>query len=297
MNIVSVEFEDLNYHDHIQEDRLSNWIKSMLLLLGIFILLGLMGSSLLGVQGLILAPMVIISVLVFEYATPREWMLRIHRAEPVPRDLPLYRLFEELCHRLNLDGQVDLYYSRVNMLNALTLGTGSRATIVLTLPLLETFTVSEVEGVIAHELSHVKNRDLRFMSIAQVATRMVSDLSTLVIFAAFILVPLSLLTGSPHLPLLSVMLAIVSPYLAILMQMKLSRTREFAADLGAVEAIRNPDGLISALLKLEAMQLNMGLFGLFRRRTHPLHSHPETRERVERLNSYGPKQKIINRWV
>lgn len=290
----------MSYPHHIMEDGLGNTFSSILLLTGIFLLLGLTGASLLGVQGLILAPMVIVSVLIFEYVTPLDWLLRLYRAEPVPIDHPVYGIFSDLCRRFGMK-KIDLFYSRAGIINALTLGTGASAAIVLTLPLIERLGLGELEGVMAHEIAHVKNRDLRFMNIAQVATRMVSDLSSVIILVAFVLLPFAILTDYQGISLISIILAIASPYLSILMQMKLSRTREFAADLSAVEVIKNPNGLISALLKLEAMQQGNRFLTLFRRRTHSLHSHslhshPETTERVERLKSYLPNQPYSQRY-
>lgn len=273
----------------LREDKFSNALSSILLLSGIFLLLGFMGASFLGRQGLLLAPLVLVSVLLFEYLTPADWLFRLHKAHRFPRDHALHDLFLSVRQQFELDDHVQLYYSRVNMFNALTVGVGPNAAIILTLPLIERFSGKELEGVLAHEMAHVKNHDLRFMNIAQVATRLVSDLSSFIVLFAILFMPFSFLSGFPGVSLMAFLLALIAPWLAVLMQMKLSRTREFSADLDAADKLGDPGGLISALIKLESWQSGNPFFSLFKRRTHPLHSHPETEERVERLRSYGAR--------
>jgi heat shock protein HtpX len=146
--------------------------------------------------------------------------------------------------------------------------------------------VRELTGVVAHEMSHVTNEDTRVMMLADVIGRMTASLSFIGQILIFINLPLFLM-GQAHIPWLAIVLLLAAPSISSLLQLALSRTREFDADLVAVRLTGDPRGLASALAKMERYQGGwLGtIFMPGRRQPDPslLRTHPRTEERVRRL--------------
>ena len=171
--------------------------------------------------------------------------------------------------------------------------------ITVTRGLLATLTRDELEAVLAHELTHVINKDVRTMVIASVFAGIISVIAELVFRGLFYTRGGGRRDNKNALPLILIGLAFaaVGFALAIVIRMMLSRTREYVADAGAVELTKNPDAMISALRKVEGrsslkgpdelQQLfldnqpdGMGLEGLFA-------SHPPIQKRVDALVKFG----------
>jgi heat shock protein HtpX len=173
------------------------------------------------------------------------------------------------------------------------------AAVAATSGILRMLTARELRGVMAHELTHVQHRDIL---ISTIAATMAGAISALANFAMFFGGRDE--EGRPVNPLAGILVAILAPLAAMLIQMAISRAREFEADRGGAEISRDPLALASALEKIEAyargipmpsaeahpetaqmMILNPlsggGLAGLFR-------THPETQERVARLREMVP---------
>ena len=172
--------------------------------------------------------------------------------------------------------------------------------ITVTRGLVQNLTRDEVEAVLAHELTHVINKDVRTMVIASIFAGIISVLAELVFRAL-------LYSGGGRrrednknampLILIGIAFAVVGFVLAIVIRMMLSRTREYVADAGAVELTKNPDAMISALRKVEGrssvkgpdelQQLfldnqpdGVGLEGMFA-------SHPPIQKRIDALIKFG----------
>jgi heat shock protein HtpX len=161
-------------------------------------------------------------------------------------------------------------------------------------------TAREIRGILAHEIVHVRNRDIAFMQLAMVVgqlTRTVSQIAILlVVFSLF------LQTGSaPAFPILPLLVLAFAPLGVGLLQLALSRTREGEADLEAAELTGDPHGLASALLKLRRREqmLLRGRFPAAARlrvaslfRDHPAHSspvgHAAARRKGSGRSSNGP---------
>lgn len=128
------------------------------------------------------------------------------------------------------------------------------AVVCATTGLLEKLTRTELEGVIAHELTHVKNYDIRLMSIVSVMVGLIALLGDWFFRASFHGRRSSDREDKSGIGavilILGIVFAILSPIIAQLMQLAISRRREFMADAGAVEITRQPQGLISALQKI-----------------------------------------------
>jgi heat shock protein HtpX len=175
-------------------------------------------------------------------------------------------------------------------LNAFAAGTPEKAVIALTEGLRRRLNLTELAGVIAHEISHVRNNDLAIMMTADVLTRCMQWLAYLAVILAVLNIPAFLL-GEAEVPLIGLVLLYLAPTAGSLIQLALSRTREYDADLEAASLTGDPRGLISALQKLDRYQgrfwedLRLPVPG--RRVPQPslLRSHPRTEERIKRLEA------------
>ncbi len=214
--------------------------------------------------------------------------MRLFRARPLaPDEAPaLVQLVEELSRRAGMPRPPRLYYLPSDVMNAFTAGNPGEAAIALSDGLLRRLDWRELRGVLAHELMHVVNQDTRLMAFADLTSRLTGFLSLTGQVLLLVNLPL-LILGETTLPWIPILLLIAAPTLSTLVQLALSRSREYEADLGAVAITGDPLGLASALGKLESM--HQSLLG---RLLHPLpripdpsmlRTHPPTEERVRRL--------------
>lgn len=186
-------------------------------------------------------------------------VLALNKARPATREenLKIVNILDALMVSSGLSHKPRLYVTEDPQPNAFATGRNpENAVICVTTGLLEKLDYYELEGVIAHELSHIRNYDIRLSCVVSVMVGfivMLSDLFSRALFWG------GLDHDSDHdnkgngiLMLLGLVFLILSPIFGSLMQLALSRKREFLADSTAVEITRNPDGLISALQKLDA---------------------------------------------
>jgi len=275
--------------------KVKNFIHSVIIFTGMILLVSFLGWSIGGAQGLkLLLFMGIFMLLVSPRLSPHI-ILRLYGAQPlhakgVPR---LYSALEELTRRANLPDLPGLYYVPSRMLNAFTMGKRSQAVIALTDGLMRTLDLRELIGVLAHEISHVRNNDLWIMNLSDIVSRVTSVFSMVGQFLLFLNLPMLLLSGY-GIPWLPILILIFAPTLTVFMQLALSRTREFDADLEAASLTGDPEGLASALAKMERYQGGFlrRIFFPGHRNPHPsvLRTHPETEERVKRLLSLVDKK-------
>lgn len=277
------------------QNRTSNQVQTFLLILAMTGLLGLTGFLILGWFGFLTALGLLIVGILFSKQASAAMVLRLYKARPIGRQQApqMVQMFEELCRRANLGFQPTLHYVPSRMPNAFACGTGNDAGVAITDGLIRMLNSRELAGVLAHEIAHIRNDDLRVLGTADAISRTVSFLSRI----GFFLVLLSIsgtLFGDGFLgPMIAGILLFIAPTAVVLLQLAVSRTREFNADLGAAELTHDPDALASALLKLEKLSQHHGLidqiFSPGRRRSQPamLRTHPATDERVERLMSLG----------
>jgi len=232
------------------------------------------------------------------------------RARPATKeeDLKLVNILDALMVTAGLPKKPDLYVVEDAQPNAFATGRNpEHAVICVTTGLLEKLNYYELEGVIAHEMSHIKNYDILLSAVVSVFVGlivMLSDMFSRIMFWG------GLKDDKDNdskangiLMLLGLIFLILSPIFGTLMQLALSRKREFLADATAVEFTRNPDGLISALEKLEndpneletanSATANMYIINPFKkngdkgkRKTSSLWStHPSTADRIEALRN------------
>ncbi len=232
------------------------------------------------------------------------------RARPATKeeDLKLVNILDALMVTAGLPKKPDLYVVEDAQPNAFATGRNpEHAVICVTTGLLEKLNYYELEGVIAHEMSHIKNYDILLSAVVSVFVGlivMLSDMFSRIMFWGGLKDDRDNDSkANGILMLLGLIFLILSPIFGTLMQLALSRKREFLADATAVEFTRNPDGLISALDKLEndpneletanSATANMYIINPFKkngdkgkRKTSSLWStHPSTADRIEALRN------------
>ena len=263
--------------------RLQNAVQTLALLAAMAALAGLLGWTLFGAAGLWAAALGPVLALLGRGGSS-EMILRLTRAQPLaPQQAPgLYRLVGELAGRAGLPRTPRLFRVPTPALNAFAAGSRDDPAIAVTDGLLASLEPREMAGVLAHELSHVRARDVWVMTLAAVVGRMTSLMSFLGQLLLFVLIPVSLFTGH-GVPLLAIVLLIFAPTISGLLQLALSRTREYDADIAAVEITGDPRGLASALAKLESRRGGWMERFFMARAPGWLMTHPSTSERIRRL--------------
>jgi heat shock protein HtpX len=231
-------------------------------------LLGLMSAVLLalgdwlgGSNGLVIA-FAFAAVMNFgSYWFSDKIVLSMYRAQPVGPEHPLYRIVERLTQRASLP-MPKVYIIPDPSPNAFATGRNpSHAAVAATQGILEVLSEHELEGVIAHELAHVKHRDILISSVAATMAAAIMMVARMAHFAA--------LFGGyggrdegrdrGNNPIALLAMMILAPLAAMLIQMAISRSREFAADAGGASIAGNPYGLADALRKIDAVSKRVPL--------------------------------------
>lgn len=236
-------------------------------------------------------------------------VLSLNKAKPATKEeyLKVVNILDSLMLASGLSTKPRLYIVEDNQPNAFATGRNpENAVICLTTGILEKLDYYELEGVIAHEMSHIKNYDIRLSCVVSVMVGfmvMLSDLFSRTLFWG----------GSKNndndsksngiLMIIGFICLILAPIFGSLMQLALSRKREFLADITAVEFTRNPNGLISALEKLEndpnqletanKATANMYIINPFKKdaksnkkiKSNIWSTHPSTAARIEALRN------------
>ena len=183
-------------------------------------------------------------------------ILSMNKARPATREenLKLVNILDSLMVSSGLEHRPALYVVEDPQPNAFATGRDPKhAVICVTTALLEKLEYYELEGVIAHEMGHIKNYDIRLSAIVTVMVGfvvMLSDMFSRALFWGGVRDRDNDSKGNALLMIVGLIFLILSPIFGKLMQLAVSRKREFLADATAVEFTRNPDGLISALQKI-----------------------------------------------
>lgn len=272
------------------EHRWRNLVHSVLLIGGLALIAFACFWLVWGWTGALVAVGMVGLMLLFSPRIPPEAVMRMYRAREVdPRwGGDLMRVLDALAARAELPRRPRLYVIPSSTLNAFATGTEARAAVAVTDGLLRQLSLREVAGVVAHELSHIRNNDLLVMGLADVMTRLTQLFSLLAVMLAVLNV-FAWLAGAETIPWLAIAALYLAPTASSLLQLGLSRTREYDADLEAAMLTGDPLGLASALRQLERTQgrfwedLMLPVPG--RRVPQPslLRTHPETEDRIARL--------------
>ena len=245
-----------------------------------------------------LAPMlvIVIGLAFFQYYTSDKLALRAAGAKIVSaEEAPdLHAMVERLCAMADLP-KPRIAVVQSDVPNAFATGRNPKhAAVAVTRGITKLLSEDELRGVLAHELTHVRNRDILIQSVA-------SAIGMAITYVAYMLMWFGDDDNSPLGLIASLGLVILAPISASIIQLAISRQREYAADAGGAEICGNPESLASALLRLEQgaqempMQVNQaaeplyivrpfkggGIAGLFS-------THPPIEERVRRLRQMRP---------
>lgn len=231
------------------------------------------------------------------------------KARPATKeeDLQIVNILDALMVTANLPKKPDLYVVEDAQPNAFATGRNpEHAVVCVTTGLLQKLDYYELEGVIAHEISHIKNYDILLSAVVSVFVGfivMLSDMFSRIVFWGGSRDRDEDSKANGILMLLGLVCLILAPIFGTLMQLALSRKREFLADSTAVELTRNPEGLISALQKLDSdpnelqtansATANMYIVNPFKKngekgkkKTSSIWStHPSTEDRIEALKN------------
>ena len=236
-------------------------------------------------------------------------VLSVNKARPATHEenLQLVNILDSLMVTSGLPCKPRLYVVEDAQPNAFATGRNpENAVICITTGLLSKLSYYELEGVIAHEMSHIKNYDIRLSAVVSVMVGfivMLSDMFSRVLFWGGMDDRDNDNKGNAILMIIGLIFLILSPIFGSLMQLALSRKREFLADATAVQFTRNPDGLISALQKLDSDEnqlksansatANMYIVNPFKKNTKEgkkktssiWSTHPSIEDRIEALRN------------
>lgn len=220
-------------------------MRTGILLAGLTALFMGVGFLIGGTSGMAIAFVIAAGMNLFSYWNADKMVLRMHNAQEVDdRSAPqLVAMVRQLAEHANLP-MPKVYVINTPQPNAFATGRNpENAAVAATTGLLETLTQEEVVGVMAHELAHVKNRDTLTMTITATLAGAISMLGNFALFFGN--------NRNNPLGIVGVLAAmIVAPMAAMMVQMAISRTREFAADKLAAEICGRPDWLASALARI-----------------------------------------------
>lgn len=274
-----------------------NSLRTVFLMTLVAVLFMLVGRIIGGSTGLVIAFVFAMGMNFFSYWKSDKIVLRMYKAQPVDRSShpQLLNMIEELSHKAELPMPA-VYVIPQEQPNAFATGRNpENAAVAVTEGILKVLNKDELRGVIAHELAHIKNRDILTQTMV---TTVVSALSMLAQYAYFIPMGGSDNRGSN--PLVGLIVLITAPIAATMLQAAISRTREYEADREGAEISGEPRQLASALQRIEkaAEQIPMQVSETAMRSTSHMFpvnpftggrfmslfsSHPETQDRVDRL--------------
>jgi heat shock protein HtpX len=276
---------------------LGNWLKTSILMAGIVVLFGMVGAALGGAGGMLIALAIAGAMNVYAYWFSDKAVLRMYNAREVDaQSAPkYYGMLKELAANAGLP-MPRVYIIDEAQPNAFATGRNpENAAVAATTGIMQILSERELRGVMAHELAHVKHRDTLISTISATIAGAISSIAQ---FGMLFSGGHNDREGGVH-PAVAILVMILAPIAAMLIQMAISRSREFEADRGGAEISGDPGALASALQKIhnyahrvpletaeqhpETAQMMIinplsaeGIKGLFS-------THPQTEERVARL--------------
>jgi heat shock protein HtpX len=263
---------------------LRNTLHTVIIVAGSALLVAAIAWTVFGLQGLFWAAgFAAFGIWSMGRVSPK-MVLGLYKARALsPEELPeLHDIVKKLAARAELPAVPHLYYVPSKMMNAFAVGRREDSAIAVTDGLVRAMTLRQLAGILAHETAHIRNGDLRVMGLADVFNRITSVISTL----GWLGIPIIFGTNW-QVPIYGLALMIAAPTIGGLLQLALSRTREYDADLDGAALTGDPEGLASALATLERKQRGLweGLALPGGRVPEPsmLRTHPKTEDRIKRL--------------
>ena len=294
-----MEKSRLSFYDEIRKNKRNSYVLVGVVLL---VLLALVYTiSLIAGQDyfwtiLILGTMISIIYVVVGYSKSAEIAIAsVHAKKALESEFKQYHnLVEGLCLASGLP-KPKLYVMEDKSINAFASGKDPQhAVICVTTGTLEKLDKRELEGVLAHEMSHVANYDIKFMTLVAVLVGMISIISQIFLrslwFSSMDRRSNDKNNLQAILMLVGIALAIISPIIVALVQLAISRKREYAADSSAVKFVRSPTGLIGALEKIKnnkPMKVSGAVAPLFlsnpKKEKELFMTHPSLENRIKKL--------------
>ena len=283
-------------------------MRTAFLMTALTVLLVLVGDYFGGARGMMMMLIISLAMNLFSYWNSDKLVLAQYNAKQVDeKSAPaLYKMVQRLAERGNLP-MPKVYIIDSPVPNAFATGRNpSHAAVAVTEGIQRLLTDEELEGVLAHELTHVKNRDTLISTIAAMMAGAISMIANILQFTA-IFGRSDDREGTNPLALLGTI--IIAPIAAGLIQMSISRTREFLADEGGGDMCRNPLALASALAKIDYYSKHGALpnasnatahmfiinpmMGIGESLSNLFSTHPRTEERIQKLKkqAMNPKYK------
>ncbi|GHU28895.1 protease HtpX [Betaproteobacteria bacterium] len=285
-----------------------NWLKTTVLMAAIVALFGVIGSYLGGANGMIMALIFGGAMNLFAYWFSDKMVLRMYNAREVDEaSAPqFYATVRDLAQRAGLP-MPRVYLIDEAQPNAFATGRNpENAAVAATTGILSLLSAREIRGVMAHELAHVRHRDILISTISATIAGAISALARFAMYTG----GRRDANGHSGNPLAGLLLGLLAPVAAALIQMAVSRAREFEADRGGAEISGNPNALADALTKIDHYARGIPLIAA---EEHPataqmmimnplrgggianlFSTHPATGERVARLRALA-FQKTENR--
>jgi heat shock protein HtpX len=257
------------------------------------------GNAAGGRNGMYVALLIAAAMNFFSYWFSDRLVLAMYRAQPVSREQApqLFEILERLTARAGLP-MPRVYVLPEEAPNAFATGRNAQhAAVAVTQGILRLLNAEELEGVLAHELSHVRNRDILIGSVAATLAAAVMVLANMMRFAAIFGGGSRDDRNGGANPIVLLATALLAPIAAALIQLAVSRSREYQADASGAEMTRNPYGLANALQKLDDYSKRIPLMHAGPTSSHLFivkpfsgqalqnlfSTHPPIRERVRRL--------------
>ncbi len=278
-----------------------NWVKTAMLMAAIMALFGIVGGIIGGQSGMLLALLFGGAMNLFSYWFSDTMVLKMYNAQPVDEySAPqFYSMVRELSAKAGLP-MPKVYIINEAQPNAFATGRNpEHAAVAATTGIIQLLSGRELRGVMAHELAHVKHRDIL---ISTISATMAGAISALANFAMFFGGRSE--DGRPANPLAGILVALLAPLAASLIQMAISRAREYEADAGGAAISGDPHALADALGKIQMYA--EGRIPLGPAEAHPetaqmmilnplsggglkslFSTHPPTEERIARLRAMG----------
>ncbi len=277
---------------------MENRVKTVLLLTGLTIFLIFMGKFLGGRQGMYLAFILALGMNFFSYWFSDKIVLRMYKAQEVsPEEAPqIHQMVEELAREAGIP-KPKVYIIPDESPNAFATGRNPQhAAVAATQGIIRLLTPVELKGVLGHELGHVLNRDILISTIAATLAGAIMILASLARWGAILGMGRDDDEGGGILGIL--IMSIIAPIAAMLIQMAISRSREYLADETGARLTHNPESLARALEKLSLgtqripMDASPATAHMFivnpltgRSLMNLFSTHPPIEERVERLRA------------
>ena len=242
-----------------------NLAKTAILMAAITALFVVVGGMLGGEQGMLMALLIAIGMNFFSYWFSDTMVLKMTNAQQVDeRSAPqLYAMVKELAEKAGIP-MPKVFVIDEDAPNAFATGRNpEHASVAATTGILRVLSSRELRGVMAHELAHVKHRDILISTLAATMAGAISTLANLAMFAGG-----RNSEGRQGNPLATILVMILAPLAASLIQMSISRAREYEADRGGAEMSADPEALAQALQKIHAYSQGIPFQAIER--------HPET---------------------